>query len=278
MGLMSGKFGMVNGQSAVRNWQTTLTSSPKKYVASHSAQGPGRRPGIQDWTGSFGCYGAKPLVMPGETFTFGGFTGPTTGVEATNGDAYGGSAIVESVALTWNWESGDILSHVVNFGGNGAWAKTLAHYEDNGDPELRETIGLGAEVDGETIDNVTTITLTITAENKTYVNSSTAGWTKRVAGTIEATLSLGLQNTNVDDLVIGIGEDCEFKLFVNDEDFWLLRWMHFKDISGLQANREGGDIVALTCNFEMQGLDAANEIGCIVLPGETTAWWGEDPV
>lgn len=278
MGVHSGKFGMVNGQSAVRNWSVNLTSAPKKYVASHTAQGPGRKRGIQDWTGSFGCYGGKPIIMPGDTFTFAGFTAPTTGVEATNGDVYSGSAIVDSVALTWNYETGDIISHVVNFGGNGAWAKTASHYEDATDPDLNECIDISAKVDGETLDNVTQITLTITAENKTYVNSSTAGWTKRLAGTIDATLAVGLHDTNPDGFVTGLGDDNEFKLFVNADDFWLLRWFKFKDINGLNVNREGGDVIAFTANFEMSGLDADNAVGCIVLPGETTAWWGEDPV
>lgn len=277
MGLITGMFGVVNGQQAVRNWQINHTSAPKKYVDSSTKGAPGRKRGIQDWTGSFSCYGKKPLVLPKEVFTMRGYCGPETGVEGDDGDVYGGEAIVDSVAISWNFETGDLIGHVVNFGGRVPLERTADVYEDNSTPAQQECIGLGIEVDGETVRRVTTITLTLTAENKTYVDSSTAGWTGRLPGNIDATLAFGVHGTNPDDFILSVGGDLDVKLYVDDTDFWRLRWMHFKDVSGINVDVEGSGVVGFSANFEFNGW-VEEEQGCIILPGEVEPWWGVAPV
>jgi len=274
MGVHSGKFGFVNGMSAIRTWQVNDVSAPKKYVHSGTLGGPGRKRGIRDFTGSFGAYGGLPAVMPGAAFTFAGYTAPTNDTEGGTGDVYSGSAIVDQVAVTWNYETGDIIAHTVNFSGNGELARSTAVYTDETTPAIEVPIDLSITADGEDVCNVTTVTLTITAENKSYVNSCTDGWTKRKPGPIDATLAIAVQDTNPDEFVASIGDSILFNLFVNDTDFWLLKWMHYKDNSGLTVNRETGDIIGFTANFEFDGFaEGIATPGEITEPGEVTAWW-----
>lgn len=278
MSVHSGKFCVVNGKRALRNWQINKTSAPKKYVASHTKGGPGRKQGIRDWAGSYGAYGAQPQVMPGQNFAFAGYCAPDSDVEGGTGDVYSGQAIVDSVALSWNFETGDIISHVVNFSAySSALAESTAVYSDATDEPLQECIALDIQADGETIARVVNMTLTITAENKPYVNSSTAGWTYRKAGPIDATLSVAVHDTNVSEFGIDVGADAEFKLFTNATEFWLLQWMHFKDRTGLNVDRETGNIIGFTANFELNGLTPglvppAIDRGQIVMPDESVFW------
>jgi hypothetical protein len=279
MGVHSGKWGVVNGKSAVRNWQVNKISSPKKAVASHTRGGPLRKRGIFDWSGSYGAYGKQPLILPGQNFAFAGYCAPNNGVEGGTGDVYSGQAIVDSVAMTWNFEAADILSHTVNFSAyNSPLAESTGVYADETDPELTTAISLGITAEGETIANIKSVTLTLTSENKTYVNSSTNGWTYRDPGTIDATLAITVDDTNASEFGIDVGDDAEFKLFVNDTEFYLLRWMHFKERTGLNVDRESGNIVGFTANFELNGLldtEEGLERGSIVLPDETVFWTAE---
>jgi len=280
-GPVSGRYGMVNGQTAVRKWNANFVSAPKKYVHSGTKAGPGRRRGIQDWNGGFDCYGHTPSLLPGVEFTFQGFTAPTTGVVGTNGSVYSGPAIVDSLQMSWNWETGDILSHAISFSGRGAWSKTLGHYEDTSDEDpTQECIDLTITADGETIPNVTQATMNLSSENKTYINSSTGGNTGRKAGVIDCTIGVTVQNTHFDDFVLTIGDYIEIALGVGDAGEWIFSKMHLKDFSGIETNIETGDIIKFTANFEYSYLtkDEEDELvrGYIMLP-DGTIFHGDDP-
>jgi len=274
MGVHSGRFCAIDAVGAVRNWSVSETAGLKKFVASNTNGGPGRAPGVQDWSGSISIYGGMPLLMPGQDFAFKGYTAPDSGEQGGNGDVYQGQAIVDSVALTWNFENGDLIAHTINFGGfNTPLTLVTGFYDDDSDVEVQECIGLGAEADGEEIANITSITLTLTAENKTYVNSSTNGWTYRERGNFDATLAIAVHDTNDSDFGIAINSDTELKLFVNSTEFWLLQWMKYKERSNLQVDRETGNIIGFTANFELNGF-SDGERGQIVAPDESVVWTG----
>lgn len=274
MGVHSGKFAVLNGFSTVRNWNISDTITNPKYVASNTLSGTGRGVGIQDWSGSFGFYGAVPTVFPGETFAFLGYTAPVDDVEGSVGQRGTGNAIVDSVAITWNWTNGEIINAVANFSGNGslAWASGAA-IEDVSAPDVPSVCGTKIQAsipDGSAfvdIANVEQAVLTISAANQSYVNSSTNCWTARKPGIIDWTLALTIQ----DDIFIGKGLDKQIKCFIDATDFYLLKWGKMKDISGITANRETGEIIKHNATFEMNGF-VGGVAGQIVLPDESI-WW-----
>src|SRR5689334_13065677 len=102
MAVHSGRFAVVNGQPSLRNWTITENRPAAKAVNSATRQGTSRRKGPASWSGSFGQYGHTPLVMPGEQFSFAGYTSPSNDVSGS-GQVYSGLARVSSVVITWNW-------------------------------------------------------------------------------------------------------------------------------------------------------------------------------
>jgi len=276
MGVVGGKYSVVNNIAAMRQWGLTHTSTPTKGVASNTRGGPVRRPGNRDWSGNVQAYGGMPAVLPGEAFAFAGYCGPSDNIEGNNGDVYSGNAIVDSVAINWNYESGEIISHTINFSGNGALSKSTGIHTDNTTPSFIGTNELPtATGDGSDICGITSVALTLTSENKQYVNSCTSGYNKRLAGNFDAMLAIGVQDTNLDEFLAEIGDSLELSLPINDTEFWLLRWMLLKEFSGLTVNRETGDVESFTANFELNGFDDVDGIGVVIAPDETVVW-GEE--
>lgn len=277
MAVVGGKYSVVNGIGGMRQWSLSETSAPKKAIASNTRGGPARRPGIEDWSGNVQAYGGLPSAVPGAAFEFAGYCGPTSGVEGTNGDVYSGTAIVDSVVINWNYESGDIISHVINFSSNGGLNKLTGIYTDVTEPDFISASELASiEADGEEICRVTTMVLTLMAENKSYINSCTDGGTRRLPGNFDATLAIGMQDTNLEEFIASIGDSLEMQLPIDATRFWLLRWMLLKDFSGLSVNRESGDVIGFTANFEFNGF-VDGDAGAVVTPDEVDLWGDSSP-
>ncbi len=275
MGAHTGKYGTVNGQTGLRTWSLNDTSAPKAIYHSASKGGPQRRPGITDWTGSMGLYGGKPLVLPGDAFAFAGYCAPSNGIKGANGDVYSGNAVIDQIVISWNYESGDVIAHTASFSGDGALTKGTGFYDDVVAPVYFASNELaGGTINGETISRITTVTLTLSAANKSRVDSSTAGGTRRESGNMDAVLAIAVNDTNADEFLVSKGDLAELQLPINPGgDFWWLKWMMFKEFTGITVNRETGDWIKATANFEFSGFDVAGAVGKIVLPGEEDAWW-----
>jgi hypothetical protein len=277
-GPYGGKWGVVNGQSTVGNWSIADTSTPAPFIASNTEGGTARRRGVRDWTGSFMQFGATPLLMPGDGFTFGGYTSPDSGISGT-GICFNGEAIIDQIVVVWDWSTGGIINTTLNFSGNGPLAQSTAEYTDATAPDAPESCGTKIETDVTGTptwvewENLTQATLTITSANQAYVNSSTANWTERVAGPIDWTLAVVQQDVarvsqawDIDD------EEVHFKLWIDAVDFWDLKWGIIKDFTGITVDRQTGAIIEQTVNIEMNGVDATGA-GSITLPGAGAAWW-----
>ena len=120
-------------------------------------------------------------------------------------------------------------------------------------------------------------TLTITAANKSYANSCTQGLMGRKKGPIDWTLSIAFHNDDfIQDLPFAINDVIGLRLPVNADDYWELMWGIVQGFSNFVVDRETGNIISVTANIEMCGFDHENEeVGRIVLPGETDPWWGD---
>jgi len=283
VGVLSGRYGQVNGVNTLRQWSINDTLSPAKAVASNTLQGTARKKGVRNWSGSFNTFGAaKNLVLPGDSFSFVGYGAPDNGVAGAAGLRYSGTALCKSVAITWNWESGDILSQVVQF--EGSLELTKASGADPGDavapvlPEVGPTDikwAAGNLTNFASLPNMTQATLTITAAVTPYVNSSTYIngflWTGKKAGPIDWTLAIQQEDTERLTNIFEIGDVVNLKLFTDASLYWLLTYGFVRDFTGITVNRETGAIISRTINIDMNAYYGSTA-GQIAMPGGTVYW------
>lgn len=287
MGVFSGKFGIANGVSTTRGWSISEQQASARAIASNTKFGPARRKGVHSWTGSYRAYGGQPSAMPGDLITFTGYTAPDDGATPGGiGQKLSGQAMVDSVAVTWAWERGELLNHVVNFSGHLQLDKSKAVQAlDATDPDL-DPIGVTkvewrerTQVDPDPWNLMAAMTqavLNLSAANQQYVNSDTvvAGevWTGRRAGNVDWNLSLSQQETNRSTApTFDIGDDLQLRLYVDAAAFWHLNWGHVRDFTGLDVDREGGSIIGRTINLDMNGVFGSS-YGTVTLP-DLTVWW-----
>ncbi len=284
MGIHSGKFGVVDGVSTVRTWSINDSMSPKNYVASNTEFGTGRRKSLEEWGGSFGSYGHTPPVMPGAQFAFIGYTAPNDDSNGV-GLRYEGDAVVENVQVDWNWGAGEIIACVTNFQGHLA----LEHPDgpeifDLTVPRVPEVVltRFDYSVNGSDwfeIPNLLTGQLTLSCQLQEYVNSSTAVdgrmWKGRKSGPIDWTLALTQQDVERD--LFEKGDSIQLRLYVNETEYYELKWGMVGEFTGIQVDRETGAIIQQTINVSMDGYDPSEGTyegsrGHVLLPGGTQ-WW-----
>lgn len=275
----SGRWGVVNSQSTVRNWTLNEIEETKRFYASNTLSGAGRKPSVFDFTGSFSQYGAVPTVLPGETFTFAGFTAPDDDSETPgNGQRYTGPAIVDSVAITWNWENGEIISSVTNFAGNGRLVKAVdTALTDVSSVDAPVVCGTKIEYDTGSGDvewgNIANAVLTMMCENQPYLNSSSIDngecWRQRKKGNFDWTLALTEQASSRANLP-NPGDDMILKLYTTDSLFWELKWGHLENFSNITVDRETGAIISRQVNLAMNGWNPT--VGYVKKPDTTDFW------
>jgi len=281
MGVHSGKFGTVNGVSNVRNWTIEDEQELTKYVSSATGLGAGRNAGVESWSGGYSQYDAEPAAMPGDTISFIGYTAPTTDVAGTNGVRYTGTAVIDQVEIVWDWTTNaKIVSNTTFIGHLALVVADGVAVVDAGAVTAASTSGgkieYGVDIAVAQTEwtNVTGITLTITAENVTYVNSSTviAGvvWQGVKAGTIDFTLTVTEEDDDRTKLIKGALT--ELRLYINATEYYQLIQARVKSFTGLSVDEESGAILSQTVNLEMAAADAAGVVGTIKLPDLST-WW-----
>lgn len=274
MGILNGVLGAVDGIDTIRSWSVDTIADIQKLIASNTKGGPLRLPGNKDWSGNYTAYGHTPLKMPRDTFTFHGSLDGANGVE--------GAAIVESVEIAIDIEGGLPISHTVNFSAMAALdlnaEKVVGDAVDPAVfPAIQRKVEIGtvaAEPDWTDVDNVRTITLGFSAENPSYVSSGTEGHTKRLAGNIDGTLSFDVYEGDP-GLLIPINTVKIVRVYVTSTLFWELKWMTFREASGIEVNREDGTLIGATLNADFNGFTEIAEVlteGHIINPA-TETWW-----
>ncbi len=290
-GPYSGKFGVVDGQSTVRDWSINDAMDPKKYVASNTKFGQGSRRGVESWDGNFQHYGHTPLVLPGEQFSFLGYGSPINRSGGA-GFRYAGDALVETAVINWNWAGGDILSVQVNFKGH----LNLTEQGSSGAQIFDQTIPTVPVVactkieystdDGVTFtewENLVTAALTLSSKLVEYVDSSTVVddsgtcriWKGQRPGSIAWVLAVTEQN--IDRSIFKKGDSLVWRCWVNGTEFYLLKWGMVEGFTNISVNPETNAIIQQTVNIGMDGFDPAagnysNATGGILLP-DASVWW-----
>lgn len=273
MSVIAGVGGAVNGQSTVRAWTITSLADIQAIVASGSKQGTVLVAGNVDWNGNFTAYGHTPAVMPNEGFTF------TGSIDGTNGAT--GTAIVDSVEIVIDIETGAVIAYTVNFSGNGILVLGSAAATDSTKPCPLTSIGTKAQLGTMAsspvfteITDVRTITITITADNQGYVSSGTAGGMKRVAGNISATVSITVYEGDPANLPAANSEGV-LRLFVTSTLFWEFKYIRFADISDVGVDVEGATIAGATINGTWSAFGEISSTcteGSIKKPDLSTYW------
>lgn len=284
MSTHSGKFGVIDGESTVRNWSINDNQQLQAYVASNTLFGTGRKPGLESWAGSFQFYGYVPLLaFPGALFSFLGYTAPDNDVSG-NGMRYSGSAMASQLQVNWNWGAGEIINGQVDFAGHLALtAATGAQVTDPtfpfAPPVTVTKIEYAVGPDYDTWEEFTctqTAQWTLTAALQAYSNSCTVVdgrlWQGQKAGPIDWTFTLSQQD-NVRP--VAKGTRVALRLWVDETNYFELFWGRWQDYTGITVDRQTGAIIAQTVNIAMDGFDeVAEEVGRIVFP-DGTVWWGQ---
>lgn len=286
MSTQTGNFGTVNSVPNLRSWSITRTKANNKQASSALQDGTNREVGPLDWSGSYSAYGHSPVHMPGSYISFVGYKNPSSAGDKATGDILSGSALIQSVAITWDFATNAPISYVANFGGHGDLTEsTGAPYSDSAVPTFfPPCVGKIELVQTPTpvrVSHVKQAVLTISKEVKTEVNSGTSAASGKCTtmrypgGPVDWSLAITRSEGNVDaDFVEGA--IVELKLYVDATNFWHLKWGMVGDQSGITVNRESGDVIQFTNNIEMKAVNlvtATPTIGLIKLPGAGSNWW-----
>lgn len=277
----TGRYGSINGVGAMRNWSINEGFTTVKSVASNTQHGTNRNQGIYDWSGQYAAYGHTPAAMPGEYLTLSAYKAPDAADDIDNGELFGGSVLVGSVAITWNFATNEPISHVVQFGGNGALSVSAGSPPADAASvaEFRPCDGKIAYFESPTVNRIAHVTqavLTFTREMKTSVNSGTSTGSgscttiRKPGAAIDWTLAITTEDGN-EVAALASGQIKNLRAYVDATDFWDLKWGIFGQRSGLQVDRETGNVISQTHNAEMKGFNSG--VGNITKPGAGSAWW-----
>lgn len=281
----SGIYATIQDVVALRQWTIDEGFTTNSQVASNTAQGTNRTKGIYEWSGNYQAWGATPAKMPGDVFTGEFYKAPDAAGDPDNGEIFTGTCVVNSVAITWDFTTNQVISHQVNFGGSGDLAVSAgAWVEDTGAwAEPTPCLGKVVSYNGTTesvIPHITQAVLTITREMVSSVNSGTSGGSgkcltiRKPGAAVDWTLSLASDNGNEDALVAS-GVITNLRLYTTASAYWDLKWGIFEKRSGLVVNVETAEIISQTHNAAMKAFNVVSSVmtkGHIKKP-DTTTWW-----
>jgi len=267
----SGRYGAINGLTMLRNWNVNDLAQPHVIVGSQTRGATARLGGVRDWNGSASFWGAAPDAAhwPGSFFNFVGYGAPASDIYGTAGYTLEGSAYVESIALTINWETGAPLAYTMNFSGNGELSEESDTVQDLSEETPEPASGASIVYDNET-DEVgsesesgsaghfsetelcaASCTLTVTRPGIPYANSCTDGWVYRKAGILDWTLSVVTPENERDVLGLTPNDVIWLRINTSASAYYELKWSRFLDFSGITVNPESGEIIQQTLNFGM---------------------------
>ncbi len=271
--VLGGSAGAVNDVDTVGNWSVTSTADLQAVIASNTKKGTVLLDGNTDWSGSWVAYKGTPDYKPGDTLTF------TGSIDGTNGAT--GSVMVDSIEIVIDIEAGGVITATVNFSGNGALTLGAAAATDATTPDPPTSIGTKVELGTMVavpvwteVDDVRTVTLTLTRDNQAYVSSSTSGATKRIAGNWSATVAMTVYEDDWADIET-INAEKRMRIYVDSTTYWLVEFVKLAEASDLTVDIEAGALIGATQNFQWTAyadVAGSQTEGEITDPGSTT-WW-----
>jgi hypothetical protein len=283
-GPRSGKHGAVHAPfgtavDAIDNWVLTENNTPEDQVHSASAGGHNRSAGVSDWTANFSGFGGAPAFFPGDRVDLRLFTSPDTGVYGSNGREYSGFGYVDQLTIDWDWTAGGSIKYSAQVSADGCLATALVDAIDTLSeckyrmctlvPQVATTCVAPSFVPWP---NVKSASLTITADNQMFANSSTACCTFRQAGNIDWTFDVVDEET---DRFLVTGDFYDIKFFVSPTLFWRLQFGIAIGIGNLNVNVTTGEIISKSNMVQMSGqicCSGSPTAGAIINPAAVTKW------
>lgn len=282
-GPISGKWASISGVGSLARWSIVRNVPMELIKNSATGGGTDRNDQTRDWNGTYEALGGFPDMLPGQVVAFSGYVGPRSGVKGTVGDLWSGSVLCTQAAITWDWENNNVLSHSVNFNGNGVLTKNEAGAEItdgtalvNESPKvLKLTHGTSTE-----ITHRKKAVLTLSIDSTPVKNSSTDCETQYQGGNLDWTLAV-----DVDDVGQFLDEGAfleTIKLFTKTTsgvgvEPWVLNYGKVGATSGLEVKPGSTDVVKQTVNIGMKSNhETTGALGYVLKP-DGTALWGTAP-
>lgn len=268
---VSGQYAVINGIPSVMNWSVQRSRPSNATRHSGTRGGKYRNKGVGSWQGSWSAKGPVPAVMPGQSFSFLGYGGPSDGTAGANGYRYSGTAIVTDVTIAWDYASNKIVDYQLNFVGHlGLTRSSGVAIEDTSTEVQIEPILCPMKWNDVALTDMVSAQLKIMADVPSYVNSSTNNETgRRASSMIDWEAQFVIQRT---DNTIAEGDLQILKMYTSATEFYSLKWGIAREYGGITANRETGEIISQTLTIEMASNNAAGTVGEIIMPDLSTYW------
>lgn len=266
MAILSGKTGALQLlstptlQDTLRDWRIAPGGNVTAWVAGNSGGMQGQTDGNDDWTLTANFYGHTPVVFPGDAVAMKAYTG-------TN--SYTGDGIVDSITVNVDVEAGGLITGTVQVSSNGALTTGASGaVTDSSTPNPPSAVGLKVAWGG-TDRSIRRYSFTITSANHAYVDTSTAGVVKRVAGILSASGSFEEYESDTSAL-LAKGAIDKLECYVSASAFYEFSYAM---VTGLDhaVNAETGEIVGAVTNWAYSGFKAGTQ-GKIVKPDEANFW------
>lgn len=267
----------------VRNWRWNGQARPDERRYSGTRYATQLIPSFTEYDGSFQGWGAVPPLFVGDSFTFFGYTAPTSGVPCTPGCAFSVLALVERLSITWNWTA-ENKQVFWELGFNSTDTPTqIAAFDDPCDDEpecFDNTCDLELRIkdpcDTDALIefcNITQATLSFISTNVPYSNNSTGCMIRRRPAGINFLLDIVDQNPCWPLL---INKDYRIEIDATATTHWLLKWAYCLGFSDYVINTETDEMIGKTNNFRMQPVSCCvpgtPSRGEIVNPAGVTLW------
>lgn len=290
--MVTGAFGAikVNGTVAgsIQNWTFQEANTSVALVNSATQGATARQEGIRDWSGTFVSENAAPILFPGDSFEFLGYTFPLSGQRGDVGPTRKGMAYLESLQVAINWATNDPVRNTYTFSGNGAWTETEEAVVDNTRPQ--STMSRDVEISitplptsGTAADcwiNGTTLTLNFTRASASTTNTCTidrttgspiAFVTRQPGNTLDCTAVL-----NADSIPIGFfpatGVPFTLSLLWGVDLGWVIDWMQKLNATGLTVDLTQSAILNQAFNLEWNAFPSSKSTTGVIKCDNVTYW------
>jgi hypothetical protein len=214
-------------------------ADPMTVACSATAGAMNELDGTVDWKGYYSAYGHTPYAFPGSAFTL------TFNLKQDLDDGGSGVSMIEAVRVDWDFVRNAPISHVVQFGGNGAFAAgsqttadaTVPAPVQSGDCKV-DTADPAASPSFATMANVARASLLMYADNPRYANSSTSKIYKRAKGLFHWEVTLDIQPDATSELQT-INGNKHVRLYTGATTYYDIKWAKFKKVGEIKIPIEG---------------------------------------
>ncbi len=262
MGVASGITCLVDGVPSMSGWWVQDTNLAPEFSSSDTPGAMARETGNSDWKGAYRAYGHTPVHFPGEAIDFkGDITDVPKGVN--------GTGIINRITVTCPIEEGKLIDTVVEFSGNGALAHTTGNATKGADPKIFSAIIRKIKWANSDV-AVRNWRLVMSARNRPYVDTDTAGLVLRNAGNVDAQFEYGLYEDDPADRPTK-GDVQIIKFFVTASTSWDLTWGILQQVGPFRADHEGAENVAGIVRGSWTSQDGTS-IGTLINPAGGTKW------